>query len=219
MSDSGPAPSSVPPGRTKRVPRYRAAITLALVAALVTGSLAAVAGPVPAGSSLVVSTYVPTDGAVQFARQQTTSAGRSTQALVVTESARISGSAVLSALDWNLATRLIGALGSDRDRIDRSRFWRTITIPADYAPTSHAPTTAQAAQTRVYTLDDDVALAAESGPGLGFTYLPNLVELPADVRAGQTWRSSGTAGAPTIKYTAEFTARARRRRAWRSAAR
>ena len=213
MSDSGPAPSSAPPGRTRGSPRYRAGITLALVAALITGSLAAVAGPLPDDSSPVVSTYVPSDGAVQFARQQTTGGGRSTQALVVTESARISGSAVLNALDWNLATRLIGALGSDRQLIDRSRFWRTITIPADAAaaadtPTADAPRSDQVAQTRVYTLDDDVALAAESGPGLGFTYLPNLVELPAGVRAGQTWRSSGTAGAPTITYAAEFTSRA-----------
>ena len=211
VSDPGPAPSTAPPGRTRSAPRYRAGITLALAAALITGSLAAVAGPVPTGTSPVVSTYVPADGAVQFARQETTSGGRSTEALIVTESARISGSAVLSALDWNLATRLIGALGSDRDRIDRSRFWRTITIRAD-APAAvgaaDAPTADGLAQTRVYTLDDDVALAAESGPGLGFTYLPNLVELPADVRAGQTWRSSGTAGAPTIKYAAVFTARA-----------
>lgn len=206
VSDPGPAPSSVPAGRTRVARRYRAGITLALTAALITGSLAAVAGPVPTGTSPVVSTYVPTDGAVQFARQQTTSAGRSTQALVVTESARISGSAMLSALDWNLATRLIGALGSDRNRIDRSRFWRTITIPAAAPPANGAAD--GTARTRVYTLGDDVALAAESGPGLGFTYLPNLVELPAGVRAGQTWRSTGTAGAPTIRYASEFTARA-----------
>jgi outer membrane protein assembly factor BamB len=176
---------------------------LGLVAVLITGSLAAVAGPAPDQSSPLVSTYVPADGTVQFARQESTTAGRRAATTIMTESARITGSAVLNALDWNLATRVIGALDSDRDRIDRSRFWRTISTQV-----SPVATTSQAAQTRVYTLDADIALAAESGPGLGFSYLPNLVELPAGVQAGQTWRSSGTAGAPTIRYTSEFAARA-----------
>lgn len=202
MSDPGAAPPT-PPGRVRSAPRYRAAITLALVAVLITGSLAAVAGPAPETSSPLVTTYVPSDGAVVFSRQQSTTGGRSTSSVIMTESARISGSAVLNALDWNLATRLIGALGSDRERIDRTRFWRSITIPAG----TGAPA-GTAAQTRVYTLDDDVALAAESGPGVGFSYVPNLVELPAGARAGQTWRTTGTAGAPTIRYTAEFAAQA-----------
>jgi outer membrane protein assembly factor BamB len=202
VSDLDPAPST-PAGRDNGVRRYRAPIVLGLVGVLITGSLAAVAGPAPDRSSPLVSTYVPADGTVQFARQESTIAGRRATATIMTESARITGSAMLNALDWNLATRVIGALDSDRDRIDRSRFWRTISTQV-----SPVATSSQAAQTRVYTLDADIALAAESGPGLGFSYLPNLVELPAGVQAGQTWRSSGTAGAPTIRYTSEFAARA-----------
>jgi hypothetical protein len=75
MSDLDPAPST-PAGRGNGVGRYRAPIVLGLVAVLITGSLAAVAGPAPDRSSPLVSTYVPADGTVQFARQESTTAGR-----------------------------------------------------------------------------------------------------------------------------------------------
>ena len=146
-------------------------------------------------ASGAASRFVPADGAGWFSSDRDGSGAVTTSA---TESAIIVGSAITGALDWTLATQVIGATGSDLGVLSRTRFWRTVSTPVG-KPAD------QGQHTRVYAVGADVRLLVESGPDGAWAYRPNLVELPAGVTAGQQWTSTGTAGA-IATYTAAYAA-------------
>ena len=97
-------------------------------------------------------------------------------AQLVTESARFTGAAQLTALDFTF-----GSQGARQPR-------RTTTCPAPRSgapppPRSAIPTSSQQL-VRVYRADAAVELVGESGPEVAHVYRPALVELPADVAPG-----------------------------------
>lgn len=178
------SPDWAPP--TDLRPRWLPWLAVILVTALVAGSLylAERIGSTPAQTSAL--SYLPDDGGVAYQQRETVIGGTSTRQPLVTESARLTGAAMLSGLDFALGSRVLGVVGTDR--LDRMRFWRTTTTSIGSLDTSQQ-------LVRAYRADAAVELVAESGPAGADIFSPALVELPADVRPGLAWTSEGTLGA------------------------
>jgi outer membrane protein assembly factor BamB len=141
--------------------------------------------------------YVPADGAVWYTRQEVTRGDTTASATTVTESARLVGTAGVLALDWTFGSQVLAALGASG--LETTKFWRTTS-----STLGDLNETAQT--TAIYRVNGPVELVAESGPAAGRVYRPALLELPADVRPGASWSSSGSAG--TLSYRSEFHAMA-----------
>lgn len=171
----------------------RPLVVIAIVLAVIAGSIfvAERQGRVPVSSATTV--YVPADGAVELAGR---SAAGAPPSLVATESARFEAGEISSALDNNLAAQVLGAVDLSLRGV---AFWRTTTteVGSEERPQ----------EVRVYRLGPAIELLAESWPGHGLVFHPGLVELPADVAPGHSWGSAGSAGSG-LTYTSRFSAEA-----------
>lgn len=183
----------VPPAPARRwwVPLV---VLLCLGLVVGTGTWLARRATEPRTAALV---YVPADGAALWQRLETTREAETRSATVVTESARFVGADGLLSGDPALTTRV---LHQDYDDADGARLWRTTTTQVDEVgvPTQTV---------RYLRVRGAVELAGEQvGPEIT-AYEPALVELPADVAPGSSWRSAGSAGG-TLDYTSTFSATA-----------
>ena len=142
--------------------------------------------------------FVPADGAVRYSRRESGSNAPEGVAQLVTESARFTGAAQLTALDFTFGSKVLGSL--EYDDLPGTPFWRTTTTELGH------PTSSQQL-VRVYRADAAVELVGESGPEVAYVYRPALVELPADAAPGRTWTGAGSAG-DTLGYRSEFRAAA-----------
>lgn len=140
--------------------------------------------------------YVPADGAVSYARVDTTRELRTTTDTQVTESAVLSGYTGLLSTDTTFGVK---ALGPVYDQGPTIRIWRTTSTVLD------DPVVPQT--TRVYRTNDGVELLGESRATGGYAYQPGLLELPPDVAAGHAWNSAGSAG-DTLDYRSDLRAEA-----------
>jgi outer membrane protein assembly factor BamB len=199
MEAAGPEPSLAeqlpawPAPRGERLPL----LIMLVVAALLAGTIYVVHNVDIATADRGAARYVPSDGAVWYTRQEATRAATTASDTRVTESARLVGSAGVLSLDWTLSVKVLGALGTSE--LDSTKLWRTTS-------TTLGDLNATAQTTAIYRVNGPVELLAESGPTAGYVYKPALLELPADVRPGASWSSSGLAG--TQAYRSELRARA-----------
>lgn len=182
-------------------PRPRGWIPLLVVVLcclLVGGSLWVVdRGQAPRATAALA--FVPVDGHVAYEQRTEDSAtGGGETSVVVSESARIDGAAVIGSVDNALGRQVLGVLGLEG--VQAGRFWRTTATLVDGIGSGHQ-------DVRVLRVDDAVAVVAESDAGGAFVYDPALVELPADVAAGARWSSSGSAGSAQ-DYRSDFEATA-----------
>ena len=187
-------PAAWAPPRDPR-PRWLPLLVVTLVTVLVAGGLFAAERVGGSTTQTTALAYLPTDGAVAYQQRETTIGSATTTQPLVSESARLTGAALLSGLDFTLGSRVLAVTGADR--LDRTRFWRTTT--------GEIGTVGSGQQlVRVYRTDAAVELIAESGPGGADVYAPALVELPAAVRAGDRWSGEGLLGAG--RYRSELRA-------------
>ncbi len=189
-----PSPATlVPPARGRRrwVPLV---VLLCLGLVVATGTWLARRAPEPRTAALA---YVPADGDALWQRLDTTREAGTRTATVVTESARFAGADGLESGDPALTTRV---LHQDHADAGRARLWRTTTTQVDEVgvPTQTV---------RYLRVRGGVELAGEQAGEEITAYEPALVELPADVAPGASWRSDGSVGA-VQDYTSTFTAAA-----------
>jgi outer membrane protein assembly factor BamB len=182
-------PPSWPAPRGEAVPF----LIMLVIAALLAGMIYVVHDVGIATADRGAARYVPADGAVWYTRREATRGDTTASETKVTESARLVGPASVLALDWTFGIQILTALGTSG--LETSRFWRTTS-----STLGDLNETAQT--TAVYRVNGPVELVAESGPAAGYVYRPALVELPADVRPGMSWSSSGSAG--TLSYRSEL---------------
>lgn len=186
-------PSWAPPeSRRWWVPLVVLAVIAGLIGTAAWAGTSLGVGP----QSFPATRYLPADGDTAYERVETTRETTTTTAYAVTESALYTGVTGLLSGDFGFTTR---ALPEVYDQPD-VRLWRTTTTGvAAPAPVDQT--------TRYYQVNDAVQLLGESTPTEGYTYSPALVELPADVAAGQRWTGEGSAGL-TLDYRSELTATA-----------
>jgi len=141
--------------------------------------------------------YLPADGAATYERVETTRDLETAVSLQVTESARFSGVTGLLSTDTSFGAKILEDTFDERDTI---RTWRTTTTQLNNPAAAYQ-------STRVYRTNAAVELLGESLPGAAYVYRPALVELPADVGAGQQWSGSGSAS-DILDYRADFRAEA-----------
>lgn len=198
LATSTPAPPAVDPGWAPPESRrwWFPLVVLAVIAGLV-GTAAWAGTSVGVGpQSFPATRYLPANGDAAYERVDTTRETTTTTAYAVTESALFTGVAGLLSGDFGFTTR---ALPDVYDKPD-VRLWRTTTTAvAEPAPVDQT--------TRYYQVNDAIQLLGESTPTEGYTYSPALVELPADVAAGQRWTGQGSAGL-TLDYRSELAATA-----------
>lgn len=140
--------------------------------------------------------FVPDDGAVSWTRREIRSPQQTETAQFVTETARSTGVAALTALDFTFTTKVLTSLEFDAQA--GTPFWRTTTTEIGRPVSSQQ-------LVRLYRAGPAVELVGESGPGVARVYRPALVELPENVAAGRTWSGSGSAG-DALTYRSEFRA-------------
>ena len=192
-------PVAAPPA--DRRPGWLPLLAVIMVTVLVAGGLfvneRSGADARRAADADAASRFLPGDGTVGYQQRTTTVGGATTSSKHVQESARQGGALVLAGLDFTLGTAVLKVVGFDG--LDRMSFWRTTGSMLENLGSSQQ-------QVRVYRVDGDIALVAESGPGAADVYTPALVALPARVVAGDTWSSAGSVGAR--RYRSEFRAAA-----------
>ncbi len=192
-------PQATGPGEGPRPPdprpRWLPVLVVALVTVLAAGGLFAAERVGAATSSATALGFVPVDGRATFQQRSTTVADETATSTYVQESAIMTGASVLGGLDWTLGVKVGGAVG--HDPLDRMRFWRTTGSEIGNLGSSQQVV-------RVYRIDGAVELVAESDQGGADIYSPALVELPAEVAAGDTWSGEGTVGAR--RYRSELRA-------------
>lgn len=189
-------PAWAPPVDVRRRPRWVPYVIVMVVAALVAAGFF-VADRVGAQTfASNAQEFVPDDGAVQYSVRKV---GKEDTPFV-TESARFTGPEELTAVDFTFGTALLRALDNDLNKVTGVPFWRTTTTQIGIPESTQQVV-------RVYRVGGPVELLGESGPGTAHVYSPALVELPADVSPGQSWVSSGSAGA-VLDYRSEFRAEA-----------
>ena len=195
-----PPPPGAAPGApaARRRRRWVPYLVVALVTVLAAGGffVADRVGERELGSR--AQGYLPEDGFVQYTMRQTPDGG---EVPYVTESARLTGVEEFTAADFTFSTALLTASGLDLDGLNGVPFWRTTSTRIGGEPESSQQLV------RVYQVDGPIALLGESGPGVAHTYQPALVELPAGVRAGDSWTGAGSAG-QALNYRSEFRAEA-----------
>lgn len=180
-----------------RRPRWLPLLVVITVTVLVAGGLWSADRLAGGTRSTATARFLPADGSVTYQRRDSTSGGETTSSKHVQESARQSGSLILGGLDATLGQAVAGVVGLDH--LDRVRFWRTTGTMIGNLGNSQQ-------DVRVYEVDDGVALVAASDQSGADVYSPALVELPADVAAGDTWSGEGTVG--SRHYRSEFAAAA-----------
>ncbi len=187
-----PTPQDWPPPQPPR-PWWRPLIVLALVASLVTAATLVARSVGTGPPDTVAREFLPSDGAVTWQRTEAVQRERTDITLAVTESAVLSGASGALSTDFAFGAKLLPELGND---IARVRLLRTTSTPVN-DPAGSEQTV------RVYRTDSAITLLGESGPAEAHVFRPALVELPADVRAGMTWTSAGSAG-DALDYQASF---------------
>lgn len=180
--------SALPATVAPRSARWLAAVLVPLVVLVAGIGLDAVdqIAPEPLGGES--ARYIPPDGHRTVLRD---SAG----ALVVAEHSRSVGLEGLLAAPPAVAAAVLARLGDEEART--AQWWR-VTRTDDLGTTT----------TDLYRLSTDgVAQVAAWGGAVGFVFEPELLLLPAVVRAGDAWRASGSALAGgALTYDAESTA-------------
>ncbi|HEU5486212.1 MAG TPA: hypothetical protein VFU98_14985, partial [Microlunatus sp.] len=179
-------PRSTGPTPPDRRPGWLPLLAVVLVTVLVAGGLLVTSRAGRAAARTAADTYVPADGSVAHLERTTSIGQESTSSAHVVESARQHGALVLSGLDFTLGSKVLGAVGGI-DHLDEMAFWRTTGTMIGNLGNSQQ-------HVRVYRVDGPVELVAESGDGGADVYTPALLELPAEVQAGDTWASEGTIG-------------------------
>lgn len=191
------APPAADPDRPHRQrPGWLPLLVVSLVTALVAGGLFAAERVGASTGASAATAYLPVDGQADFFVRSTGIGDQSTTSTLVTESALQTGGLVIGGLDWTLGVAVLGVVGGT-DHLDRMRFWRTTTTEIGNLGNSQQ-------HIRVYRVDGPVELLAESDAGGADVYRPGLVELPADVAAGDSWSGQGTVGAR--QYQSSFRA-------------
>lgn len=146
-------------------------------------------------SLAAAAAFLPVDGSAVYQRVETTRELRTDARVEVSENARLEGPAGLLSLD---ATFELPILTEVVDETNTIQILRTTTgVVGDSVATPQT--------TRVYRTNDDISLLGESSPEAAYVYSPALLELPADVFAGQEWTSAGSAG-PELGYASRFRA-------------
>ena len=189
-----PAPAHPPtsagrptrPAPIERRPGWLPLVAVIMVTVLVAGGLLVATQIGGATGGTAAAEYLPGDGSATYQQRQTSIGDESTTSSHVTESARQSGALVLAGLDFTLGSKVLGSVGGV-DHLDRMQFWRTTSTMIGNLGTSQQ-------HIRVYRVDGPVELVAESSQSGADVYSPALLELPADVRAGDGWSSEGTVG-------------------------
>ena len=170
-------------------------VTLVVVA---TGASIAVAdhdAPEVLGGS--AARYVPADGHVEWALDQD-------GILRMTESVRSIGYEQLLLLPASAGASVLTGM-SDHEA-HTAQLWRESLTTVQDTGSDPADGTVQVSDLHRLSAEG-LSLLASSGGSVGFAYSPALLELPASVAPGSTWRSEGDA-LPNglVTYTAEFTA-------------
>jgi outer membrane protein assembly factor BamB len=184
-------PTWDPPGQPPRTPRsdprprWLPMLVVIMVTVLVAGGLLAAERVGAASGRSTATVYLPPDGQARFEQRDTTIGSQTTTSKHLIESAQQSGALVLGGLDWTLGSAVIGVVGMKH--LDRMRFWRTTGTEIGNLGSSQQ-------HVRVYRVDGAVELIAESDGGGADVYSPALVELPAQVSAGDSWSSEGKVG-------------------------
>jgi outer membrane protein assembly factor BamB len=170
-------------------------LVVIMVTVLVAGGLLAAERAGAPGGPTAATQYLPGDGAVTYQRRDTTIGSTTTSSQHVQESARQGGALVLAGLDYTLGLAVGRVVGFDD--LAHQTFWRTTsTMIGNLGPSQQ--------DVRIYRVDGDVALLADSGQGGADVYSPALVELPAQVTAGDRWSGEGKVGAR--RYRSDFQA-------------
>lgn len=180
--------SALPATAASRSARWLAAILVPLVVLIAGIGLDAVDQVAPDTLGGESARYIPPDGHRTVLRD-------STGALVIVEHARSVGVEGLLAAPPAVASAVLARLGDEGART--AQWWR-VTRTDDLGTST----------TDLYRLSaDGVAQVAAWGGAVGFVFEPELLLLPAVVRAGDTWRAAGSALAEgALTYDAESTA-------------
>ncbi|HEY5788343.1 MAG TPA: PQQ-binding-like beta-propeller repeat protein [Microlunatus sp.] len=184
------------PGRDDR-PRWLPLLAVVLVTVLVAGGLFVTEHVGAAAGGAAAIRYTPADGRATYQQRTTTVASESVTSTYVQESAIQTGGSVLGGLDSTLGDKVAAVVG--RGHLDRMRFWRTTSSQIGNLGSSQQ-------NVRVYRIDGAVELIAESDQGGADVYSPGLVELPAEVAAGDRWSGEGSVG--SRRYRNDFRAAA-----------
>ncbi|SEQ69028.1 outer membrane protein assembly factor BamB family protein [Microlunatus flavus] len=189
-----PAPEQRVPARTPRPWWVPLVVLLCLGLVVGTGTWLARRTAEPRSEALG---FVPADGQALWQQLATTRELDTRTTTVVTESARFSGVDGLLSGDAALVTRV---LHQDYEDPAGARLWRTTTTDVDEVgvPTQTV---------RYYRVRGSVELAGQQAGADITAYEPALLELPADVAPGSSWRSAGSAG-DEEDYESTFTATA-----------
>ncbi|BDZ47518.1 PQQ-binding-like beta-propeller repeat protein [Naasia aerilata] len=178
-------------GRAERSGPRRALLPAVLIPSLLvvlTGSLVAVDLPFAGEPGGAAARYVPADGAAERLRLQDGTVRTVEHARSVGAVGALTGpDAVNSAV--------IGTLG---DGVTTAHLWRQLTTALDGQFTD------------LFALGDDgLRQLAGWGGGIGLTFRPGLLMLPADVAPGEKWSSTGSAlGDDALTYSSTFAASA-----------
>ena len=194
----GPPQPTGPAGGTRprdQRPRWLPLLVLVLVTVLAASGLFVAERVGAATGGAAALEFVPADGRATYQQRATTVGGETATSTYVQESAILTGATVLGALDWTLGAKVTGVVG--HDHLDRMRFWRTTGSEIGNLGSSQQ-------NVQVYRIDGAVELIAESDQGGADVYSPGLVELPAQVAAGDAWSSEGTVG--SRRYRSELRA-------------
>ena len=132
--------------------------------------------------------FVPVDGTVIHTRRHIRTAGSTEAAPTVTESARFTGPAIFTALDFTFGSQLLGTL-DDKSPVGVP-FWRTTTTEVG------TPTSSQQL-VRVYRVAGAVELIGESGPGVTKRLPPGAGRTTGGRRAGEHMVRLGLGGGNT----------------------
>ncbi|HEY5978353.1 MAG TPA: PQQ-binding-like beta-propeller repeat protein [Microlunatus sp.] len=189
-----PAGGSRRPGDS---PHWLPLLVVVLVTVLVAGGLFAAERVGAATGSAAALRYVPADGRAAYQQRGTRVGGETVSSTFVQETAIQTGGSMLGGLDSTLGDKVAAVVGYDH--LDRMRFWRTTSSQIANLGSSQQ-------NVRVYRIDGPIELIAESDQGGADVYSPGLVELPADVTAGDRWSGEGQVG--NRRYRSDFRAAA-----------
>lgn len=189
-SRSAPTLSTVTGGPQRSGPRRGLLPTLLIPVLLLalTGSLFALDRPLAGEPGGRAARYVPADGAADRLRLQDGTVRTIEHARSVGAVGALTGPEVVN-------SAVIGTVG---DGVSGAHFWRQLTTAPDGQFTD------------LFVLGDDgLRQVAGWGGGIGLTFRPGLLLLPADVAPGAGWSSKGSAlGDGVLTYSSKFTASA-----------